>query len=89
MKEQDICRNHAEQREKSLPAGGRSTARFCPRRASENQDGEDAGIPGDGMSVQRTIRDLMQAMLDGRLDEDSAGAMLDEIALRQGMLRGF
>ncbi len=31
--------------------------------------------------VNQHIRDLMQAMLDGRIDEDTAGAMLDEIAL--------
>jgi hypothetical protein len=28
-------------------------------------------------------------MLDGRIDEDTAGAMLDEIALRQGLLARF
>ncbi len=87
MKDQDVCRKHAEQRAKIQRGEGQR--RDFARRASEKQDGEDAGIPGDGMSVQRTIRDLMQAMLDGRLDEDSAGAMRDEIALRQGMLRGF
>jgi hypothetical protein len=41
------------------------------------------------MNVQRTVRDLMQAMIDGRLDEDTAGALLDEIALRQGLLKRF
>lgn len=88
MKGHDICRKHAEHREKALLAEGQR--RDFAARASANQDGKDATvILGDAKSLQGTIRDLMQAMLDGRLDEDVAGAMLDELALRHGLLTRF
>jgi hypothetical protein len=98
MKDHDICRKHAEQREKALRA--ESQRRDFIARTSENPDCKDAeGVfhdakirdakSGDAMNINRKIRDLMQAMLDGRIDEDTAGAMLDEIALRQGLLARF
>jgi len=88
MKEHDICRKHAEQRESAERAEGQR--RDFAARASANQAGKDvSGINGDAMSVQRTIRDLMQAMIDGELDEDVEGAMLDEIAVRQGLMTRF
>jgi putative protein kinase ArgK-like GTPase of G3E family len=83
MKDHDICRKHAEQREKSLRA--ESQRRDFVARISERPEGEVS----DAVRVNRTIRDLMQAMLDGLIDEDTAGAMLDEIALRQGLLGRF
>src|SRR6478672_8275137 len=75
MKDQDICRKHAEQRAKIQRA--ENQRRDFADRAGHNQDGRDASdILGDGRNLAATIRDLMQAMLDGRLDEDTAGAML-------------
>ena len=123
MKDHDICRKHAEQREKTLRAEGQR--RDFIARTSENPEGKDAeggfcdakthdakggdAKNGEAMSINRTsvnqtsvnqtgfnqtgfnqtIRDLMQAMLDGRIDEDTAGAMLDEIALKLGLLSRF
>ena len=54
-------------------------------RINESPDGEVY----DAVRVNRIIRNLMQAMLDGLIDEDTAGAMLDEIALKQGLLTRF
>jgi putative protein kinase ArgK-like GTPase of G3E family len=83
MKEHDICRKHAEQREKALRA--ESQRRDFVACISERPEGEVS----DSVRVNRIIRDLMQAMLDGLIDEDTAGAMLDEIALKQGLLARF
>jgi hypothetical protein len=88
MKERDICRKHAEQREKGLRA--ESQRRDFAARISEIPEGEVSdAVRVNRISVNQTIRDLMQAMLDGRIDEDTAGAMLDEIAVRQGLLARF
>jgi hypothetical protein len=88
MKEHDICRKHAEQREKLQRAAEQRRDFAAPIRGNGNSKGL-SGISSDPMNVQRTVRDLMQAMIDGRLDEDTAGALLDEIALRQGLLKRF
>ena len=88
VKGQDICGKHAGQRAKIQRA--EDQRRDFATRTGQIEDGKDAtGILSDGRSVAATIRDLMQTMLDGRLDEDTAGAMLDEIALRQGLLKRF
>jgi hypothetical protein len=79
MKDHDICRKHEEQREKALRA--ESHRRDFAVHISELPEG---GV-SDGVRVNRIIRDLMQAMLDGLIDEDTAGAMLDQIALKQGL----
>jgi hypothetical protein len=83
MKDRDICREHAEQRQKAMRA--ESQRRDFAARISEIPEGEVS----DAVRVNRIIRDLMQAMLDGPIDEDTAGAMLDEIAVRQGLLTRF
>jgi hypothetical protein len=88
MKDHDICRKHAEQREKSLRA--KVQRRDFVARLSERPEGEVSdAVRVNRISVNQQIRDLMQAMLDGRIDEDTAGAMLDEIALKQGLLARF
>ena len=83
MKDHDICRKHAEQREKALRE--ESHRRDFAALISELPEG---GV-SDAVRVNRIIRDLMQAMLDGLIDEDTAGAMLDQIALKQGLLGRF
>jgi hypothetical protein len=88
MKDHDICRKHAEQREKALRA--ESQRRDFVARMSERPEGEVSdAVRVNQISVNQQIRDLMQAMLDGGIDEDTAGAMLDEIALKQGLLGRF
>jgi hypothetical protein len=88
LKDHDICRKHAEQREKALRA--ERQRRDFVARISELPEGEVSdAVRGNQISVNQQIRDLMQAMLDGLIDEDTAGAMLDQIALRQGLLARF
>jgi hypothetical protein len=88
VKDQNICRKHAEQREKLQRAAEQRRAFAALIRGNGNSK-DLSGISSDPMNLQRTVRDLMQAMIDGRLDEDTAGALLDEIALRQGLLKRF
>jgi hypothetical protein len=84
MKDHDICRKHKEQREKTLRA--ESQRRNFAARISERPEGEVSdAVRVNRISVNRQIRDLMQAMLDRLIDEDTAGVMLDEIALKQGL----
>jgi hypothetical protein len=88
MKEHDICQRHTVQWEKLQRAA--EQRRDFAALIRGNGDSKDlSGISSDPMNVQRTVRNLMQAMIDGRLDEDTAGALLDEIALRQGLLKRF
>ncbi len=88
IKGQDICRKHTVQWEKLQRAA--EQRRDFAALIRGNRYGKDlSGNLSDPMNIQRTIRDLMQAMIDGRLDEDTAGALLDEIASRQGLLKRF
>jgi hypothetical protein len=88
MKEQEICRKHTVQWEK-LQRKAEQRRDFVALIRGNGDGNTLSGILSEPMNVQRTIRDLMQAMIDGRLDEDTAGALLDEIALRQGLLKRF